>query len=82
MMLTDQLPGRTSAYETSDVRPQVNGLVEARRRSASSLRWILLIIRALREKLQSPSQRLWVNAGFCVALLLSFFHVGLQAACP
>lgn len=28
--LTDQLPGRTSAYETSDVRPQVNGLVEAR----------------------------------------------------
>lgn len=28
--LTDQLPGRTSPYETSDVRPQVNGLVEAR----------------------------------------------------
>ena len=28
--LTDQLPGRVSAYETSDVRPQVNGLVEAR----------------------------------------------------
>ena len=28
--LTDQLPGRTSAYETSDVRPQVNGLIEAR----------------------------------------------------
>ena len=28
--LTNQLPGRTSAYETSDVRPQVNGLVEAR----------------------------------------------------
>jgi membrane fusion protein (multidrug efflux system) len=29
-MLTDQLPGRTSAYETSDVRPQINGLIEAR----------------------------------------------------
>ena len=28
--LTSQLPGRTSAYETSEVRPQVNGLVEAR----------------------------------------------------
>jgi multidrug efflux pump subunit AcrA (membrane-fusion protein) len=28
--LTDQLPGRVSAYETSEVRPQVNGLVEAR----------------------------------------------------
>jgi membrane fusion protein (multidrug efflux system) len=28
--LTTQLPGRTSAYETSDVRPQVNGLLEAR----------------------------------------------------
>ena len=28
--LTSQLPGRTSAYETSDVRPQVNGLVLAR----------------------------------------------------
>lgn len=25
--LTSELPGRTSAYETSDVRPQVNGLV-------------------------------------------------------
>ena len=28
--LTNQLPGRTSAYETSQVRPQVNGLIEAR----------------------------------------------------
>src|SRR5580658_2109573 len=28
--LTDQLPGRVSSCETSDVRPQVNGLVEAR----------------------------------------------------
>jgi membrane fusion protein, multidrug efflux system len=28
--LTNQLPGRTSAYETSDVRPQVNRLIEAR----------------------------------------------------
>ena len=28
--LTSELPGRTSAYETSEVRPQVNGLVEAR----------------------------------------------------
>ena len=28
--LTNQLPGRTAAYETSQVRPQVNGLVEAR----------------------------------------------------
>jgi membrane fusion protein, multidrug efflux system len=28
--LTNQLPGRTSPYETSEVRPQVNGLVEAR----------------------------------------------------
>ena len=28
--LTNQLPGRTTAYETSEVRPQVNGLVEAR----------------------------------------------------
>ncbi|MDE0877321.1 MAG: efflux RND transporter periplasmic adaptor subunit [Sphingomonas bacterium] len=28
--LTTELPGRTSAYETSEVRPQVNGLVEAR----------------------------------------------------
>ncbi|MDQ2877591.1 MAG: efflux RND transporter periplasmic adaptor subunit [Pseudomonadota bacterium] len=28
--LTSQLPGRTTAYETSQVRPQVNGLVEAR----------------------------------------------------
>ena len=28
--LTNQLPGRTSAFETSQVRPQVNGLVEAR----------------------------------------------------
>jgi membrane fusion protein, multidrug efflux system len=29
-LITNQLAGRTSAYETSDVRPQVNGLVEAR----------------------------------------------------
>ncbi|WP_439650131.1 efflux RND transporter periplasmic adaptor subunit [Glacieibacterium megasporae] len=28
--LTSQLPGRTSPYETSQIRPQVNGLVEAR----------------------------------------------------
>ncbi len=28
--LTSELPGRTAAYETSDVRPQVNGLVLAR----------------------------------------------------
>lgn len=28
--LTNVLPGRTSAYETSEVRPQVNGLIEAR----------------------------------------------------
>ncbi len=28
--LTNELPGRTSAYETSQVRPQVNGIVEAR----------------------------------------------------
>lgn len=28
--LTNELPGRTSAYETSEVRPQVDGLVEAR----------------------------------------------------
>ncbi|MBJ6122781.1 efflux RND transporter periplasmic adaptor subunit [Sphingomonas mollis] len=28
--LTIELPGRTSAYETSEVRPQVNGLVTAR----------------------------------------------------
>jgi membrane fusion protein, multidrug efflux system len=28
--LTDQLPGRTSAYETSDLRPQINGLIKAR----------------------------------------------------
>ncbi|KQM28024.1 MULTISPECIES: efflux RND transporter periplasmic adaptor subunit [unclassified Sphingomonas] len=28
--LTTELPGRTAAYETSDVRPQVNGLILAR----------------------------------------------------
>ena len=28
--LTTELPGRTSAYETSEVRPQVNGLIRAR----------------------------------------------------
>ncbi|MEJ2409589.1 MAG: efflux RND transporter periplasmic adaptor subunit [Novosphingobium sp.] len=28
--LTSRLPGRTSAYETSEVRPQVNGLIKAR----------------------------------------------------
>jgi membrane fusion protein (multidrug efflux system) len=28
--LTTELPGRTTAYETSDVRPQVNGIVTAR----------------------------------------------------
>jgi len=28
--LTTELPGRTTAYETSEVRPQVNGLVQAR----------------------------------------------------
>ncbi len=28
--LTTELPGRTTAYETSDVRPQVNGLIVAR----------------------------------------------------
>jgi membrane fusion protein (multidrug efflux system) len=28
--LTTELPGRTTAYETSDVRPQVNGIVLAR----------------------------------------------------
>ncbi|MFM0276517.1 efflux RND transporter periplasmic adaptor subunit [Paraburkholderia sediminicola] len=28
--LTNLLPGRTAAYETSDVRPQINGLVEQR----------------------------------------------------
>jgi membrane fusion protein (multidrug efflux system) len=30
LTLSSDLPGRTSAYETSDVRPQVNGLVLAR----------------------------------------------------
>ncbi|MCP3735475.1 efflux RND transporter periplasmic adaptor subunit [Sphingomonas sp. RP10(2022)] len=28
--LTTELPGRTTAYETSEVRPQVNGLIRAR----------------------------------------------------
>ena len=28
--LTSELPGRTAAYETSDVRPQVNGIILAR----------------------------------------------------
>jgi membrane fusion protein, multidrug efflux system len=28
--LANELPGRTSAYESSDVRPQVNGLIQAR----------------------------------------------------
>ncbi|MES2058148.1 MAG: efflux RND transporter periplasmic adaptor subunit [Pseudomonadota bacterium] len=28
--LTTELPGRTAAFETSDVRPQVNGLIQAR----------------------------------------------------
>lgn len=28
--LTTELPGRTSAYETSEVRPQVNGIIRAR----------------------------------------------------
>ncbi|WP_374943375.1 efflux RND transporter periplasmic adaptor subunit [Sphingomonas sp.] len=28
--LTNELPGRTAAYETSEVRPQVNGLIQAR----------------------------------------------------
>ncbi|WP_174291941.1 efflux RND transporter periplasmic adaptor subunit [Sphingomonas bacterium] len=28
--LSSQLPGRTAAFETSDIRPQVNGLIEAR----------------------------------------------------
>jgi membrane fusion protein (multidrug efflux system) len=28
--LSNELPGRTSAYEASDVRPQVSGLIEAR----------------------------------------------------
>jgi len=28
--LTSELPGRTTAYETSDVRPQVNGIITAR----------------------------------------------------
>ena len=28
--LTTELPGRTTAYETSDVRPQVNGLIRKR----------------------------------------------------
>lgn len=28
--LTSELPGRTAAYETSEVRPQVNGLIQAR----------------------------------------------------
>lgn len=28
--LTSELPGRTTAYETSEVRPQVNGLITAR----------------------------------------------------
>src|SRR3546814_8222687 len=27
VVLSSELPGRTSAYETSDVRPQVNGLI-------------------------------------------------------
>lgn len=30
VMLTTELPGRTSAYESSDVRPQVNGIIQAR----------------------------------------------------
>jgi membrane fusion protein (multidrug efflux system) len=30
VMLTSELPGRTTAYETSEVRPQVNGLITAR----------------------------------------------------
>jgi membrane fusion protein (multidrug efflux system) len=30
VMLTTELPGRTSPYETSDVRPQVDGIIRAR----------------------------------------------------
>ncbi len=30
VQLTTELPGRTTAFETSEVRPQVNGLVQAR----------------------------------------------------
>ncbi|HET9930975.1 MAG TPA: efflux RND transporter periplasmic adaptor subunit, partial [Polyangiaceae bacterium] len=30
VLLTTELPGRTSAYETSEVRPQVSGIVRAR----------------------------------------------------
>jgi membrane fusion protein (multidrug efflux system) len=30
VVLSTQLPGRTSAYETSDVRPQVDGIIRAR----------------------------------------------------
>ena len=30
VVLTNELPGRTTAFETSEVRPQVNGLVQAR----------------------------------------------------
>jgi membrane fusion protein (multidrug efflux system) len=29
-VLTTELPGRTNAYQTSDVRPQVNGIIKAR----------------------------------------------------
>jgi len=30
VLLTSELPGRTSAYETSEVRPQVSGIIRAR----------------------------------------------------
>ena len=29
-VLTTELPGRTSAYEASEVRPQVSGIIQAR----------------------------------------------------
>ncbi|HXQ45903.1 MAG TPA: efflux RND transporter periplasmic adaptor subunit, partial [Caulobacteraceae bacterium] len=37
VMLTIELPGRTSPYETADVRPQVGGIIEARLFSEGSL---------------------------------------------
>ena len=30
IMLTTELPGRTSAYRVADIRPQVNGLIQKR----------------------------------------------------
>ena len=56
VVLTTELPGRTSSYLTAEIRPQVNGLIQSAKASArgfSSSRYLIMIAYLTAGKLDS-----------------------------